>query len=412
MQDPYPDLFRTIIKNSVTVTLERLNPDPDVALSAHEKERVLSTLDDALTADVVWSETWQLLDQAAPKMEMAGLRGEWVPFLECGIARAVKKMDPRAESRLAIHLGEMHRQMNQLEQSDTYFQRSLKISEKNGWRAEQGRALNRRAILALRKSRYVEAEQLSRSALDLLPQDHIDRANSYYVLGTVKYETGDSEGAIPLLKESCEIWKQSGSKRKYAVGLRNLGPALRLSGQFVAALRCAESATKIFSETGDILNQAIAQMNVGICQGQLGKTSDAIQHYEDAILIFDSLDDTLNLARAYGNMGVDFRELGHSSESERALLKSVEFAYRSEREFTICNWMLELWVTRYKSRDIEKAKHSLNILLTRLKKLQTQADTRKMAHKFVEEIEEVMGKPLSCFPMTSLTAANHRFDGD
>lgn len=393
--DPYPSLIQEYRKKSVQLTLNRLDPNPDKPLADLETARVLHTLDLALEDDIAWPDTCLLLDLVAPKMEVGGKREEWLSYLERGITYAVEMNDLRTEARLAIHLGDVHRHINQLYQSETCFQRSLTISEKNSWSIEQGVALNRLAILALRRSLYAEAERLCELALAVLPEDHIDRANSYYVLGAAKIDGGNAENAIPLLKISCQIWQKSGNKRKYAWGLRNLGHALGFSGQLNEALNCTEKAYWIFSEVGDIHAQASAQMNLGTLKSKLGRYDEAIQLYKDTVVIFQNLCDVLNLARAYGNMGIEYRMLNELVESERVLRKSIELGHKAQHEFTICNSIFELWVTQYSYKDSPKVDYTLNLLLQRLTKLRKDSNTRAMADKFLIDIKDIMETPFN-----------------
>lgn len=410
----FPSLFSNFRKNSVRAALESLDFSLDLPLSEREKSRALHALDYALDDDVGWPEAGHLLDKLAPKMEQSGARKGWLNYLERGIAYCQrcaedvgdkleestlegdqigkKNSDDREgelEAELSLHAGYLQLLMHEYEDAAFSFQHSQAIFQQMQERSGEGQATNRLAMVALQQGHYLQANELANKALALLPSSDIDRANSYYVLGTVARSTRSIEEALPHLEESLAIWRATGSKRKTAWGLRNLGPALRRANRLPEAHDCYEEASKLLLELDDPLNFASVQMNLGIVYSQGGDTEAAVQCNRRAMKIFKKFNDKSNMLRAHVNMGIKQRKLGNYAESERELLSCIYLSRELSNDRERCNAMLELWYTYAVAKQPDKAEKALHELHQYLDMLRENPEMVQVVEATLEELQSL-----------------------
>ncbi|MEM7132681.1 MAG: tetratricopeptide repeat protein [Chloroflexota bacterium] len=314
-------------------------------------------------------------------MEQAGARGEWLVYLNEGIALCQNQHDERAEAEISLHIGYLYLLLHQYDNAGEKFRRCKSLFEQLNDNSGQGRALNRLAMVALRQGKYATTRELAERALTYLNTNNVDRANSYYVIGTTKYEIGNAKEALPYLEKSLGIWRQLGSKRQIVWGLRNLGPAYMLDGQTDAAIYCYQDAITILQQINDPLSQAIIQLNLGVVKSGLGEYGAALKLYEDALRIFNELSDKEHIAKSHVNMGIELRLLGKFKKSEKVLKESIHLLETLQNERAICNSMFELCLTYHESKSFAKANELMTCLTERLKPLMQNNDTSTFAKK-------------------------------
>ncbi|MBV7334284.1 hypothetical protein KFU94_39820 [Chloroflexi bacterium TSY] len=80
---PYPDQFKAIILRGAHQALECVQQS-EGPLTGIDEEQTLHTLDYSLRVSDTWPVTRDVLTLLAPKMEQAGYRDDWYPFLGGG----------------------------------------------------------------------------------------------------------------------------------------------------------------------------------------------------------------------------------------------------------------------------------------------------------------------------------------
>lgn len=383
----YVAQFHACRCRAVRSALHRLSQDVNVSLDERDRARALGALNYVLNDGSGWPEAWHLIDQLAPRMEQAGYREGWKEYLERGIRLSQIQSDEQAEAELLIHMGYLNLQLAQYALADQYFERSLVLFESGKDFSGKGRALNHLAMIALRQNKYRKARKFAQDALYCLPEGDTDRANSFYVLGTTAYESGDAEEAIQLLERSLDIRRVSGDRRKIAWGLLNLGPALRLTGRKAEAQECYENAIQILAEIVDPINYARALNNLGIVHSDLGYSCRSIKLYEEAVQVFRELNELQSLARTYLNMGIDLRKLSRFIDSEEFLLKSIQIRSSLQLESLVCNSMYELWITYMAIGNEPKSDSMLLDLTSRLDKMRQPDETAMFADGLLKKIQ-------------------------
>lgn len=318
----YPTLFRTYVVQSVENTLATFVADAAQDWDA-ARARALHVLSFSFALAEAWPATRDLLLQLAPKMEQAGHRDDWLPYLEHGVARSQAQADRLAEAELTLFMGELFRLRSKFDLARQWLDHSVTIFAALG--ADQGhaRALNELAFVAWQQHRYDEAEALAHRALMLLDEDNPDRATSISHLGLVAIDRRQWEEAERYHQTALKIRQQHDDLRKSAWSLQNCGYALRGQGKYEQAIAYYEQAIAILEEVQDRANWASAQSNLGIVYSLLGQPAKALNVYAQAIQTFTTLHDTNNLAKILTSQGIDYTTLRCWIEAENSFLRSM-----------------------------------------------------------------------------------------
>lgn len=318
----FPALFREYIVNSVQATLADMPPG-DALLTADMRDRALHVLSFALKLEAVWPSTRDLLLLLAPKLEQAGHRDDWLPYLAAGVTLSQHCGDALAEAELKLAAGQLHRLVSRFGPAREWLTASRQIFSALGNEQGQARALNQLAYVAWQQHEYPEAERLAENALVLLGETDPERAMSLSALGLVAIDRKQWMEAERYHREALQIRTIQCERRKMAWSMQNLAYVLRGQGKYTEAITCFENAITILAEIHDLSNCAIAQMNLGIVYSLSGQRITALGIYSLVEHTFRKLHDVYNLAKVLTCKGLDYRILREWAQSEDAFVTSI-----------------------------------------------------------------------------------------
>jgi len=147
------------------------------------------------------------------------------------------------------------------------------------------------AIIRSRDNNYDEALALTREAIHIQRQVQGDNsaavAGELLYLATIHTEKGDPAAAVPVVRESVEIYRHlategNGVPEWYASALNNMGANLSLIGECTEALPYLEEGIEVYESLsgGDPANTGNTRSHYGACLTELGRYQEA----EDALL--------------------------------------------------------------------------------------------------------------------------------
>jgi len=142
------------------------------------------------------------------------------------------------------------------------------------------------AIISSRDNNYDEALALTREAIDLRRQVQGDNsaavAGDLLYLATIHTDKGDPAAAIPVVRESVEIYRRLAAEGNsapewYASALNNMGLNLTLIGECSAALPYLEEGIEVYESLsgGDPANAGNTRSHYGRCLTELGRYPEA-----------------------------------------------------------------------------------------------------------------------------------------
>jgi tetratricopeptide (TPR) repeat protein len=350
----YPAIFRDYILRTAERNLAQLEVNHSAPLPL--LEQALHILTFVLNVDDAWPLARQLLLVMAPRMEQAGYRDDWIPFVDTAIARSQTLRDPLAEAQLSLHLGYLHQLRGRYEVSIAYLQASADRYAGLGHPQLQAEALSRWAYVARLQRNYAEAERLVTAACQLLSPQDIQLAFCDFVRGAIANDQRDWTGAIAYVRASLAAYQRVGDQRMIALRLGNLGSPLFMNQQYPEAIACYEQAIALFAELPDPVQQAVMQMNLGNVYSVLEQPEQALALYAAALPILRRVRDELHLAMLDTNRGIAHRQCQHWSDAETLFLAAIERWRQLGNARSQANAYDELGVTYLTQGQVSMAK--------------------------------------------------------
>lgn len=318
----YPALFCESIERGGHFLLEQLKRGTG-PLFREAQEECLHLLDYLLELEELWPLTYQLLHELAPRMEQAGARHAWRPYLTRGIEQARPQGDAAGEAELHFHLGVLHLRQGEYETARFYLEYGANLFESLGNTEGLARVLGRLADVARRQHHLNKAAGLARRVL-ALTEEPLEQGQAYYVLGTVDYDQREWAQAQQHFQRSLDCWECTGATRQQAWGWANLGTTYMQQGEHEQAIACYEKALSLFQESNDPGQEAIVRMNVGnVYMVNLGHYGQALAHYIEAERTMRQLEDRFNLALLYNSLGMTYHRMEEWGRSLAAYKESL-----------------------------------------------------------------------------------------
>ena len=347
------------------VTAHRYTVPDDVRVQAWHILRL--TLD----VDALWEQTSQLLIELAPRMEMAGFRQDWIPFLEAGIGRSEVLEDRLSQASQLYYLGQLYRMMGQYNQASVYLLKSesiyLALGEENG----QALVLNERAHMAFEQGKYPTTKILAKRALELFDERHSERAMSHYHLGHLAEEYFELTEARKHYKTALNIRYSHDDKRWIAGGLRNLGIIYTAEKRHDKAINSFEKAIQIHNTLSDPAREINTLISFGIVLHDTKRYDDAIACYLDAKRICEQLSSPDSLAMIYNNLGMTYKEMRRWQDAIESANFSIKLRGHTQNPFKLANAMDTLGEIYMDKNEYQDA---LNVYGEALKLIQNLPD--------------------------------------
>lgn len=321
--NPYLIRFQQFLTRSALVVRRYVEAEAAATpISATARERAQNVLSYTLKAADAWPATRDLLLALAPRMELAGYRTEWLPYLADGMAQSQRLGDRATAAALHFHCGYLYRLISNYAQAQTHLNASATHYAVLGDAEGQARALNQLAYLSWQQHRYEEAIDLAKKAL-LLSNLDIERATSLSVLGLVATDRNQWQEAERYHREALYIRSYHAQRRQMAWSLQNLAFALRGQQLYEVAIAYFEEAITILDEVHDPANSAIAQMNLGIVYYFREEFTKARESYIAAEGTFRKLADEFNLGKVLTNQGLVYLAQQQWQQAEQAFTESM-----------------------------------------------------------------------------------------
>ncbi|MCB0107025.1 MAG: tetratricopeptide repeat protein [Caldilineaceae bacterium] len=342
--DTYSELFQEYIISSIGYLTVLVQTTPAL-LSVDDRRQALHALSYALRLPQTWRAARALLLGMASKMERAGYRTEWLPYLQQGVQQSQHQNDTATAAELAIHVGYTYFLQGDYAEADAWFTKSWHCFQQLNDLVGQGTALNRMAMVAQRQRAFAQAEHLVAQALSLLA-DYPERANSYTVLGEVALETRAWSQAERWFRQALQIWEEHDDRRRCAWGERNLGVALLEQADYAGAIHCYQQAMMLLEQEADRVNLATVQLNLGVIFSRTNRPREALPLYEKAAAIFRETQDQPYLAMIYTNQAIAYRRLQQWQPAEES-----------------CRAAIALWTKIGDIKNLLNAKDELGLIL-------------------------------------------------
>ncbi|MBI3957907.1 MAG: tetratricopeptide repeat protein [Chloroflexi bacterium] len=324
----YTELFTSYILNGARQALEQVQQSTG-AIPETVRKQAWHLLEYALTLEAAWPQVRELLLTLSPKMEMAGYRDEWLPFLKAGIERSVAQRDRAVEARLELAVGQLLRLENRYTEAEEWLPRALRSFEEQGDAHGVAAVYNQLGRIRYLQNRDAEAARHAHNALGLLAEEDPERAESHFVLGMAALNQRNWAEAESQHRLSLEVRQGSGDPRTIAWAMQNVGTVLLQQSEYGGVNRLAEAvewleqAITLLDSQPDPYHSAVARNSLATVHTHLGHLAEATALYCQAEEIFQRTGSPEWLARVHNNLGLVYLRQGDAVEAERSFRAGV-----------------------------------------------------------------------------------------
>jgi tetratricopeptide (TPR) repeat protein len=191
------------------------------------------------------------------------------------------------------------------------FQKAYKIftilADLNG----QFHAMFAQVELALEASDYAVAQERLQTVWEYAKQlgDPMLEENVLSIEGTIMYELGNFQQAIPVFEKALDRAKKANMHNFIVNAYNNIGECYYRIEKYENALKNFDIARGLSEERNDKKLLAISQINIAkvLCQnlllGDLSSEVQATHYIKQALEVFEQQSDSMNIMISYGLMG-------------------------------------------------------------------------------------------------------------
>ncbi len=339
----------------------------------------LRLLDYSFRLPETWPGVCPLMLAIAPKMEQAGYRSEWIPYLKQGVHLSREIADAGSEAELLLQLGELYRWQGSYEQARTSLKASCQIFAETGRTCKQAAALNRLAHTARMTHQFQEARRLVDAALLLSGAQDAERAYSYMLLGLIASDQRQWTTAADFGSQAVTLWKEHQNMRMTARSLLVQGGALQKQRILDEAVAIFKRAVQLLEASWDPINLAVARMNLGNTYSLQQKHQKALEMHFLAERILRETGDPFYLGMLYHNIGWTYRRAGEWRKAEEAYLTSITHKRIAGAIAPLVNTMDGLGLVYLARQERVKARAVFNNALQELRLVEGE---KEYAHYF------------------------------
>jgi tetratricopeptide (TPR) repeat protein len=198
-----------------------------------------------------------------------------------------------------------------------YFKRALALYQSFGDRRGEANGMKSLGDVALRQSRYAEAEALYKQALPIFRQtpDRLGEANCVWCLGDVARMQNRYAEAVHLYRQALPIFCEIGDRLGEASSVKSLGDVARMQNRYAEAEDLYRQALPIFREIRARSGEANCLLSVGEVARMQSGYVDAEGLYHQALPIFRQIGDRLGEANCLLGLGEIARMQDHYADA-------------------------------------------------------------------------------------------------
>ena len=387
----YPSIFRGYVVRSTQDILSRVRQVKGL-LPPEEQEQALHTLSYALNLSEAWPDTCTLLLIMAPKMEQAGYRDEWIPYLEQGIRQSRALDDVEVETELHFQLGRLYRLRGKYREARIQFKASIEGFEHLKSLCRQARAMNRLAQVARLERKFEEAIYLAETALSLLNEADSECGYSYLVLGMTAVDNRAWLEGVNYFNQSLGVWQRENNQRMMGRCLMSLSAALLAMKKYQESLDVCQDAIALFGEIEDPVYQAISQMNLGNAYYWLDQPEEAVNYHLRARRVFRRAHDRFYLGHVNHNLGMAYCKLQQWDKAKEAYLLGIERYQQIGNVAWLVDSLDGLGVTYLEKGQHKEARTTFEEALSRLSKIEGEPGYEKYRKMVEAHLQETAKK--------------------
>ncbi len=283
-------------------------------------------------------------------------------------------------------LGHVYRNMENYDEAEEYFRKSLKISKEMGEEAKGISECHRGlGYIRWREGELEEAQEHYEKAIKNAKDEGNNKelALNYVDIGNVFAWRGEHEKAMQHYKKGLPILEEREMYVKLAKVHNNMGDQYLKKGKLEEAIEEFERCIEYAEQIGNQQYLAWASFNAAEALDSMGHTDRASKHLKVAEEKLEELDEKIGLAGAKRVKSMIKRKEGEVDEAIKLLEEAEEVMKDLNVPFTKARDRFELGKAYKEKEDYEEARKTL---IEAKKKYEESG----AAEKYIEEVDEML----------------------
>jgi len=212
------------------------------------------------------------------------------------------------------------------------YEESMKLYRETNNKIGLVGSLNNLGVIAYRREQFEVARKLIAESLAICREIGFEKgiSNALGNIALIDHEEGKNEEAIRQTLESLEIDKKLGDKIGIANITHNLGFTYRELGDLERAKQYYEESLALRREIGDQSGIAISLNNLGTVASFQKRYDDAIKLLQESVVVYRSLGDTNNIFMPLANIGSAYLRMGHYDMAEKYFFETLDMTRKQE----------------------------------------------------------------------------------
>ncbi|MFP4350845.1 MAG: tetratricopeptide repeat protein, partial [Desulfococcaceae bacterium] len=201
------------------------------------------------------------------------------------------------------NMGIAFQEKNNLTIAERWYQDSLKICEKIGYKYGIASIYHSLGILARKQSKFEEAEKWVRKSLEISKWigNKIGEASNCYLLGQIAEKEGDFSEAKKWYLEAMHLNEEQGDQDGLAITYHQFGMIAEIEGYYENAENYFRKAIEIAEKLHNELLAANAYFQLGKVKGKTGNSEEAGKWIIKALSIYHNLEEQVPYKTALKN---------------------------------------------------------------------------------------------------------------
>jgi len=260
-------------------------------------------------------------------------------------------MGPKERMTFTLAAGKCYYIQRDLIGAKTYFDESLKISDREDLQTiyktetliSKANAFNNIGLIYLDKGDLDQAIKSHQKALKINKKvgDKQVEACNFGNIGLIYREKGDLDQSIKYHRKALKIDKEIKDRQGVAINLGNIGLIYFLKGDINRSLKYLEEALKIGKEIGYRKGQADQLIGIGLIYQHKGELDKALEYYQKALKIVEEIGYRHGEAVVLGNIGLIHQDRGELDEAlkyhKKAMKIDKELGFRHSEAIELGN---------------------------------------------------------------------------
>ncbi|MCB0171539.1 MAG: tetratricopeptide repeat protein [Anaerolineae bacterium] len=331
-----------------------------------ERTHLMAVLDLCVTQEN-WPATANLAYATQDYLDIQGFWTERLIAAEVGL-KAAKSLRVRQDESIFLSLvGNVYRDLGQVEQAIERYEQALAIDREVDDRYGEGHVLGDLGNAYSDIGQMEQAIDCYEQALHIFREFGDRHGEAVYLgnLGSTFYDLGQPGKAIEYYEQALTITRTLGNQRDEANHLNCLGNAYSDLGQVEQAIDYYEQALNISRELGDRSDESNCLGNLGLAYSELGQVKLGVKYYEQALTIARDIGYRRGESRSLGNLGLAYCALGQTEKGityyQEALAISREIGARHEEGADLGNLGNAYVVLGQLEKAVDYYEQALNI---------------------------------------------------